>query len=320
MTKMMSAALFDSYGPPDVLYVGKVPVPTPRPGEVLVRVHAASVNGGEAHARSGRVRLLTGNRFPQRVGLDFAGEVAVTTAGGLREGDMVWGTMPRNPRAFGSVAEYVTVRPRQIALAPSNLTPVEAVSLLAGGTTALTALRDKARLKAGERLLVRGASGGVGSVAVQYGKAFGARVTGLARPRNLDFVREMGADEALDHTTIPLAALGAFDVILDAAGTRHRELRGLLAPGGRMVAIAFDTAHIARSLGYIAASAVHGTGRVRFFSGNPFHDMYAELTQYVESGTLRPVVDTVHPLSAVAEAHRALEAGGVRGKHVIQIV
>ncbi|MFD8117200.1 NAD(P)-dependent alcohol dehydrogenase [Streptomyces microflavus] len=316
----MRAALYDSYGPPEVLYEGRVPVPVRGPGEVLVRVHAASVNGGELYGRAGRVRLVTGRRFPQRTGIDFAGEVAEVDAGvtGLRAGDRVWGLLGRS--TFGSAAEYVSVRPRRIAYAPGNVTLTEAASLPAGGTTSLTALRDKAALRAGERLLVRGASGGVGSVAVQLGKALGAHVTGLASAKNLDFVRDLGADEALDHRATPLADLDRYDVIMDTVGTEHRALRRRLAPGGRLVSIAFDIDHPARSIGYVVGSAVHGRGRVRFFSGNPKHHLFAELTAYVERGDLRPVVDTVHPLSDIATAHRALEAGGVRGKHVIRLV
>lgn len=318
----MRAALYDNYGPPEVLYVGKVPAPAPEQGEALVRVHAVSVNGGELHGRAGRVRLVTGRRFPQRTGLDFAGEITAVGASaaesGLREGDRVWGVLPRG--RFGSAAEYVAVHPRQISPVPTGLTLVEAATLPVTGTTAITALRDKARLKPGERLLVRGASGGAGSVAVQLGKALGAHVTALAGPRNLGFVRDLGADEALSYATVSPSDLGAFDVVLDTVGTGHATYRGLLAPGGRMVAIAFDTERILPSVSYILASALYGPRRVRFFSGNPRHELYAELTRYVETGAVRPTVDTVHPLADIATAHRALEAGGVRGKHVIQIV
>ncbi|MEV6434250.1 NAD(P)-dependent alcohol dehydrogenase [Streptomyces anulatus] len=315
----MRAALYDRYGPPEVLYEGRVPVPARKPGEVLVRVHAASVNGGEVHGRAGKVRLVTGRRFPQRTGIDFVGEVAEVDPAvtGPRAGDRVWGLLGRT---FGSAAEYVSVRPRQIAYAPGNVTSTEAVSLLAGGTTSLTALRDKAGLRAGERLLVRGASGGVGSVAVQLGKALGAHVTGLASAKNLDFVRELGADEALDHRATPLVDLNRYDVILDTVGTEHRALQRRLTAGGRLVSIAFDIDRPVRSIGCILGSVVQGRRRVRFFSGNPKHDLLAELTAYVERGDLRPVVDTVRPLAEIAAAHRALEAGGVRGKHVIDLV
>lgn len=156
------AAMFDEYGLPEVLYVGTVPKPVAAPGEVLVRVHATSVNGGELAGRAGKLKLVTGRRFPQRAGIDF------TTLGsshpGLKVGDRVWGTLPRGK--FGSAAEFVAVRPRQVALVPAGLDLVRTAALPTG-TTAITALRDKTRLKAGERLLVRGASGGVGYVAVQ---------------------------------------------------------------------------------------------------------------------------------------------------------
>ncbi|QQQ73707.1 NAD(P)-dependent alcohol dehydrogenase [Saccharothrix sp. 6-C] len=308
----MRAALFDRYGPPEVLYEGTVPDPEVPPGHVLVRVHAASVNGGERIDRTGRMRVLFGSKFPKRVGIDFAGEVV--SGPGFAPGAHVWGGLPRG--RFGSAAEYVAVHPRQLAPSPAGLDLVRAAALPGVGTTAITALRDKAGLARGERLLVRGASGGVGSVAVQVGKARGAHVTALAGERALDFVRELGADEAVDYRTDP-ADLGRFDVVLDTYGSSPRTYRRLLGPGGRMVAIAFRSAG---DVGYLLASAVFGARRVRFFSGNPKSELFADLTALVESGAVRPVVDTVHPLAETAAAHRALEAGGVRGKHVIRVV
>ncbi|WP_240972311.1 NAD(P)-dependent alcohol dehydrogenase [Nonomuraea composti] len=319
-TKEMRAALFDRYGPPEVLYVGTVPKPAPAPGEVLVRVHAASLNGGELHGRAGKVRPVTElmqRGWPKRMGLDFTGEVVALGEGATapKVGDRVWGVLGRT---FGSNAEYVAVRPRRLSLAPTGLDLVEAAALPVG-TTAITALRDKARLRPGERLLVRGASGGVGVVAVQLGKALGAHVTALAGARNLDLVRDLGADEAYDYATTAPADLGRFDVVMDTVGTDHPAYRRLLTPSGRMVAIAFDLGRPAASLAYIAASTVHGSRRVRAFSGDPSHRLFADLARYVERGDLRPVVDTVFPLEEVAKAHRALEAGGVRGKIVLRI-
>ncbi|MER5322949.1 NAD(P)-dependent alcohol dehydrogenase [Streptosporangium roseum] len=298
--------------------MGKRPMPIISPDEVLVRVHTASVNGGELAGRAGRLRLVTGRAFPITTGVDFAGEIvavgsSVTRA---REGDRVWGVLGRKT---GSMAEYIAVRPRKIAPAPANLTLEEAISLLAGATTAVIALREKAALQPGERLLVRGASGGVGSVAVQIGKLLGAHVVALAGASNLDFVRSLGADDAHDYRTTPLSALGRFDVIVDTAGTQQADLRRLLAPDGRMVAITIDIGKPFASLATILASTIHGTGRIRVFSGNPTTELLTEITRYAESGAIVPVVDTVHPLERIADAHRALEAGGVRGKHIIQI-
>ncbi|GGS67859.1 NAD(P)-dependent alcohol dehydrogenase [Streptomyces griseoviridis] len=317
--RMMKAVLYDRYGGPEVLYTARVPRPEPAPGEVLVKVSAFSVNGGELAVRSGRLRLLSGRSFPQRVGLDFTGEVAVPGAGGTRftAGDRVWGVLGRTS-GFGSAAEYVAVPAERVGRLPEGLDPVAAAALPVA-TTAVTALRDKAGLRPGERLLVRGAAGGVGNAAVQLGRAYGAEVTALARAANLDFVRGLGAHEAVDHRAVRPAELGRFDVVLDTAGTDLRAFRRLLRPGGRMVTIAFDLRRPVTSLGYLAASAVHGPGRVRFFSGDPTRTHLDDLARQVAEGRLRPAVDTVFPLEETAAAHRALEAGGVRGKYVVRV-
>ncbi|MGH3351003.1 MAG: zinc-binding dehydrogenase [Nocardioides sp.] len=145
-------------------------------------------------------------------------------------------------------------------------------------------------------------------------------MTALARASNLDFVRGLGAHEAVDHRSVGPEDLGRFDVILDTVGSDLRTFRGLLDPGGRMVTIAFDLKRPAASLGYIAASTVHGRGRVRFFSGNPTPALLDDLGRHVVEKKLSPAVDAVFPLEETAAAHRALEAGGVRGKYVVRVV
>jgi NADPH:quinone reductase-like Zn-dependent oxidoreductase len=199
------------------------------------------------------------------------------------------------------------------------LSPAEAATLPVGGLTALVALRREAGLRAGERLLVRGASGGVGSAVVQLGRILGAHVTGLAGARNLEFVAGIGADEVFDYRSTSPGQLGRFDVVVDTVGTELARYRRLLTPGGRMVAVRFDTDHIVRSLASIGVSAVHGRGRIRFFRGHPDRELLAELARMADDGSLRPLVDRIYPLSQVAEAHRHLEAGGVRGKVVVTL-
>ncbi|MEV0676469.1 NAD(P)-dependent alcohol dehydrogenase [Actinosynnema sp. NPDC050436] len=308
----MRLATFDRYGPPEVLTVTTAPVPRPQPGEVLVRVRAVSVNGGEAAVRSGRLRLLTGRRFPRRVGVDLVGEV-VSATGRFAAGDLVWGLVGRR---LGSAAEYVAVRADRLDHVPAGLDAVRAAAL-PSGTTAITALRDKAALAPGERLLVRGATGGVGHVAVQLGKAMGAHVTALAGASTLDLARELGADRAVDYRAP--GELGRFDVVLDAVGTDLPAFRRLLAPGGRMVAIAFDLDHPVRSLGHIALHAPRRDRWVRGFSGNPTTPLFAELGRWVAAGAVEPRVDRVFPLAEVAAAHRAFEQGGVRGKIIVEL-
>ncbi|MBY0688024.1 NAD(P)-dependent alcohol dehydrogenase [Microbacterium marinilacus] len=313
----MQAALFDRYGPAEVLRLRDLPVPTPQPDEVLVRVAASSVNGGEVAARRGALRLLTGRKFPKRTGIDFAGTVAAAGPGvddTLLDAD-VWGVLDERG-ATGSHSGYVTTTADRIVVAPRNLAPADAVSLLAGGTTGLRGLRDIADLRPGERLLVRGAAGGVGSVAVQIGKMLGAHVTGLASPRTSDFVTGLGADEVIDYRT-PLSSLGKYDVVFDTRGTEHARLRRLLGRGGRLVTIAFDIDRPFASLGYIALSTLHGSTRVRLFFGTPRTELLKELTTLAEEGSLRPVVDEVYPLERIAEAHTRFERGGVAGKIVL---
>jgi NADPH:quinone reductase-like Zn-dependent oxidoreductase len=310
----MRAVRYDRFGPADVLHVVELPKPQAGPDQVLVRVRAASVGGGEMAIRGGRLRRVMRHRPPAGVGNDFSGHVEAVggRVQGFRVGEPVWGLMPH--LTFGSTAEYLAVPERLIAPAPANIDLLEAAALPSAGTTIVTALTDTVALGPGQRLLVRGATGGVGSLAVQLGKVRGAHVTALAGARNLDWVRELGADTALDYRTVSPAALGSFDVVLDLVGTDLPAYRRLLAPGGRMVALALDPAALLKTFAFIGLSR-----NVSTFSNNPSAQRIADLTRLVESGDLRPVVDTVFPMGRIADAHRSIEAGGVRGKLVIDV-
>lgn len=310
----MRLAVFDRYGPPEALRLVTGPVPQPRPGEVLVRVRAVSVNGGELALRAGRLRPFSGNRFPKRIGVDLVGTVVEPGTSRFATGDLVWGLLGRR---MGTAAEYVAAPARRLDRVPAGLDAVQAATLPAGATTAITALRDMAGLAPGERLLVRGATGGVGYVALQLGKAMGAHVTALASAANLGLARELGADDAIDYRAP--GELGRFDVVLDTVGTDLTAFRRLLTRAGRMVAIAFDLDHPLRSLGSVAVHAARRTRWLRGFSGNPTTALLAEAGRWAASGAVRPHVHRVFPLADIAEAHRTLEQGGVRGKVVVEI-
>ncbi|MER5828454.1 NAD(P)-dependent alcohol dehydrogenase [Streptomyces mirabilis] len=315
----MKAAQIMSYGDAvDVLRINDVGRPAPGAGEVLVRVEASSVNGHDVIVRSGEMKIVSGRRFPLGTGLDFAGVVTGSGTGveGLRVGDRVWGTVhPRQRHTIGGAAEYVVVPADRLAPAPAALSAAEAASLVVAGATALIAVRDTVRLAPGEKVLVRGAAGGVGTAAVQLAHALGCQVTALARARHAPALTDLGADEVLDHGSTTSDRIGPFDVVVDTVGTELNCYRSRLAKGGRMVTVGLS----APALAAIAASSVYGARRVRTFSANPDATVLRALADHVTSGALRPVVNSVHPLADIAAAHQAFERGGVVGKHVVAV-
>ncbi|MFC8201560.1 NADP-dependent oxidoreductase [Streptomyces sp. NPDC057298] len=314
----MKAAQITGFGRADVLRVNDVERPAPGAGEVLVSVEASSVNGHDVIVRSGELKMVSGRRFPIGVGLDFAGVVAGTGAGveGYRAGDRVWGMVhPRRRHSVAGAAEYVVVSTERVAHAPADLSSVEAAALVVAGSTALIALRDSVHLADGERVLVRGAAGGVGTAAVQLAHAMGGHVTALARDRHAELLTDLGADEVLDYRSTVSEQIGPFDVIVDTVGTELHCYRSRLGKGGRMVTVGLSPSALAA----IAASSVHGTRRIRTFSANPETPLLRDLAGRVSSGALRPVIDSVYPLADIAAAHQAFERGGVVGKHVVTV-
>ncbi|MEV6131712.1 NAD(P)-dependent alcohol dehydrogenase [Streptomyces violaceusniger] len=264
----MKTVQITSFGAPDVLRVNDVDRPVPGAGAVLVSVEASSVNGHDVIVRAGELKMVSGRRFPIGVGLDFAGTVAATGAdvAGHRVGDRVWGTVhPRKRHTTGGAAEYVVVSADRIAPAPAGLSPADSASLVVAGATALIALRDSMHLATGERVLVRGAAGGVGTAAVQLAHAMGCHVTALARDRHAKLLTDLGADEVLDYGSTTSDHIGPFDVIVDTVGSELNCYRNRLAKGGRMVTVGLS----ASALAAIAASSVHGARRIRTFSANP---------------------------------------------------
>jgi NADPH:quinone reductase-like Zn-dependent oxidoreductase len=314
----MKAAQIMSFGAPDVLRVTETDRPSPGAGEVLVSVEASSVNGHDTIVRAGGLRMVSGRKFPIGVGLDFAGVVAATGPGveGYRAGDRVWGTVhPRQRHTVAGAAEYVVVPADRIGPAPAGVSAVEAASLVVAGSTALIALRDSVALAGGERVLVRGAAGGVGTAAIQLAHAMGGHVTALARDRHAAILGDLGADAVLDYATTTSDQIGPFDVIVDTVGSELNCYRRRLAKGGRMVTVGLS----APALAAIAASSVHGSRRIRTFSANPGPAVLSDLADHITSSALRPVVHGVYPLTDIAAAHEAFEHGGVIGKHVLAV-
>ena len=316
----MRAAQYDAYGPPEVLRVREVPVPLLRSGQVLVRVAGSSVNGADIAVRAGKLKLLTGRSFPRGVGFDFAGEVteAADDVTGLAAGDEVWGFVDgtRHAGPSGAAAEYVLAPAKATALRPRTIGAVEAAALSGVGASAIGVLRDAIRLQPGERVLVRGANGGVGTAAVQVARALGGRVTALASAAHLDRLRDLGADQAFDYHTASPRQLGRFDIVLDPVARNMRAYRRLLAPGGRMAAMAIGSPG---DIAYLLASRIHGGRRIRFVQSPPTAGLLTALAGYVDSKSITPVIEAVFPLDDIAAAHRSLEASGGFGKRVLQV-
>jgi NADPH:quinone reductase-like Zn-dependent oxidoreductase len=313
----MKAVQIGRFGKPDVLRINEVDRPAPGDGEVLVMVEATSVNGHDVIVRSGGLKMVSGRKFPIGTGLDFAGTVVATGPGAedYRAGDRVWGTVhPRQRHVTGAAAEYVTVPADRIAPAPAGITPTDAASLVVAGTTALIALRDSTHLASGERVLVRGAAGGVGTAAVQLAHAMGGHVTALARDRHAQALSGLGADRVLGYDATA-EQTGTFDVIVDTVGLDLESYRRRLTRNGRMVTVGLS----ASTLVAIGLSAIHGPRRIRAFSANPDTALLCDLAGYVVSGALRPVVSGVFPLAEIAAAHQAFSRGGILGKHVIAV-
>lgn len=315
----MRAAQITRFGDSSTLRVVETRVPEPAAGDVLVRVAASSVNSVDRAHREGRMQLLTGRRLPQGVGIDFAGTVEAVGADVSRfePGDRVWGIRAgtagmRSPT--GLAADLATISARHVALAPTTLDDVQAAALVVGGYTALRALRDVAGLRAGERVLVRGGAGGVGSIAVQAAAALGAHVIVLASGRSEAVARDLGADEFFDYRSARPADVGPVDVILDTVGTALLSWRQALAPAGRMVGVAFDSP---AGLAGIALSAVFGARRIRTFAGEPPADSLAGVTRFVEEHAIRALIHDTFSLAHVQDAHHAFQAQALRGKIVV---
>jgi NADPH:quinone reductase-like Zn-dependent oxidoreductase len=327
----MKAIVHSRYGPPrDVLTLEEVTEPTPGEGEVLVRVRAASVNPADWHIVRGDpyiARLSFGIRGPKaRVpGCDLAGQVEAVGPGvtALRPGDDVFGSSFM--RGFGAFADLASAPADVLAVKPARLSFEQAAALPVAGLTALQGLRDHGRVEAGHRVLIVGASGGVGTFAVQIAKSIGAEVTGVSSTRNLDLVRSLGADHVVDYLREDFTeSERRYDFVFQLAGTLSpSRCRRLLTPKGTLIVSTGESSGriigpVARSI-QAAALSPFVTQRLSSFTVSPNTEDLDRLRELVEAGDVAPVVDRRHPLAEVPEAIAYLERGHARGKVVIGV-
>jgi NADPH:quinone reductase-like Zn-dependent oxidoreductase len=320
----MKAVVHHSYGSPDVLKIEEVEKPAVTDDGVLVRVHASSVNPAEWYGMTGLfiARLMGGLFKPKetRLGADFAGVVEAVgrNVTDFKPGDEVYGGRS------GAFGEYVNVK-NAVARKPVNLTFEEAAAIPTAAVTALQGLRDHGKLQPGQKVLVNGAAGGVGTFAVQIAKAFGAEVTAVCSTRNVEMVRSLGADYVIDYTKEDFTKnSGQYDLVLDIVGGRTwREYKRILKPHANFVIVGGPKGNkwigpLGNALKLKAAS-MGASHKVVFFIAQFTREDLAILRDLSESGKMKPVVEKVYPLNQVAEAMRHLGTGHTRGKIVLKI-
>ena len=326
----MKAMVNTKYGPPDVLKLTDVEKPVPKDDEALVKVHAASVNPADWHLLRGTpyiARLQLGLRKPKEpvLGCDVAGQVEavgkdVTT---LRPGDDVFGSPFMH--GFGAFAERVCVPEELLAPKPANLSFGQTAAVPLAASTALQGLRDHGRIEPGQKVLIVGASGGVGTFAVQIARYFGAEVTGVCSTRNVEMVRSIGADHVIDYTKEDFTRSGRkYELILQLAGTRSpSECRRALTPKGTLVQISGESdgrwiGPVERIIKALALSPFVSQ-KMASFTVKPNKEDLRFLKEFIEAGQLTPVIDRAYSLSETPEAIRYLENGHARGKVVITV-
>ena len=326
--KTMNAIVQDQYGtaPENVLRLAEIDRPRTGDDEILVRVRAASVDRGTWHMMAGLpypVRLAVGLRAPKasNPGRSLAGVVASVgkNVTGLKPGDEVYGTCD------GSFAEYASARAGRLALKPQNLSFEQAAAVPVSALTALQAVRDRAQVQAAQKVLIIGASGGVGTFAVQIAKAFGGEVTGVCSTAKADLVRGLGADHVVDYTRDDFAESGhRYDVILDIGGnSRLSHLRRALTDRGRLVIVGGETdgrwlGGFDRQLRAQLLSPLVSQKLGTFMASENSKDL-SVLRELLESGEIAPAVDRTFPLSEVPTAIRYLQEGHARGKIVVTV-
>jgi NADPH:quinone reductase-like Zn-dependent oxidoreductase len=323
----MKALVHDTYGPPDVLELREVDRPAVTDDDVLVRVRAFSVNPAEWHTLTGTpyvARLQAGLLRPKRkvLGVDFAGTVEAVgrNVTQFRPGDEVFGGRS------GAFAEFVAVpEERAVVRKPANLSFEQAAAVPIAAITALQGLRDRGKIRPGSEVLINGASGGVGTFAVQIAKALGAEVAGVCSTRNVELVRSIGADRVIDYTQEDFTRTGQrYDLLLDIAGNRSwTECKRVLKPNATLVVVGGPKANRwigpLGGLAKLRLAALRSSQKVTFFVASITKADLLVLQELLEAGTVTPVIDRRYGLGEVADAFRYLGEGHAQGKVVVSV-
>ncbi len=314
----MRAAVIYSYGTPDVLQVAEVAAPEIKPDQLLVKVFASSVNPIEWKMRKGMLKLLTGSDFPIILGFDVSGEVMATgnQVTRFKSGDRVYARMDQ--LTGGAYAQYAAVSEKVAALKPTNMTHEQAAAVPLAGMTALQALRDEGQLQAGQKVLINGASGGVGTYAVQIAKVLGAaEVTGVCSGKNSELVRRLGADRVIDYTQADFTKGDTqYDIVFDVVGDRSlSDCKSVLQPQGIYVTTQPYPGNYLKS--FLSALLPGQKYKVILLKSKSEDLDY--LTQQIESGKIESVIDKTYSLEQIVKAHTHGETEHTIGKNVISI-
>lgn len=313
----MKAAVIDRYGPAYSFKLRDMPEPAIKDKEILVRVRASSVNPVDWKIRQGKLKIVTGTEFPKILGADFCGEVAKTGSkiDDYKKGDLVYGMV--SAARGGAYAEYLKVKRKHLAHKPEKISAEEAAAIPMAGLTALQGLRDHCKLSPEQKVLINGASGGVGSYAVQIAKSMGARVTAVCSTDNMQMVKELGAEHVIDYTQEnPLRSGAKYHAIFDAHGNlSFRKAGKCLYDGGIIV----TTLPTPASLFQIFLNRFSKKNSMKTFSVAPSHPDLEELKRLVEEGRLKTVLDSTYTLEDLAEAHERSQTGHVKGKVAVTI-
>lgn len=314
----MKAILFDRYGPPEVFKYREVPQPKIKPNHLLVKIHATSVNPLDFRIRRGELRIFTGITRPRSkiLGFDIAGEVVQTgeNVKAFKRGDQVFALMGLEGGAY---AECILVSEKSLEAKPVNMSFEEAAAVPLAGLTALQALRDKGKISSGAKVLINGASGGVGTFAVQIAKSLGAVVTGVCSSKNVELVKSLGADEVIDYTKEDFTKRSqTYEIIFDVVAKKSfSDCKRALVPRGIYITTVPNSRFISQAFWTHFRPGKKATFIMVRSSGKDL----SFIRELIEAGKITSIIDRIFPLSEVAAAHAYCEEGHSRGKNIIRI-